>query len=342
MDLTDRKIVIIGAGAIGGTLAAFLAREKLDVTLVCRTEESAREISTGSGLHITGIRGEFTTNMKAVSRLEGIDTPVDYLFLAVKAGDLEETARAALPLLKPDSRVISLQNGICEELLASVAGTERTVGCTVGYGATMLSPGHLEMTSEGDFVIGYLNREDDARLEELKALMNLFIPTRISRNLMGALYSKLIINSCITTLGAVTGETLGVMLKKKRSRDIFIAVILEAMGVADALELEVEPYAGKLDWYRFRGWSHFRKHLFIRLFGFKYRRLKSSSLQSLERGKPTEVDFFNGYIMKKGETHGRSVPVNRALVELIHEIERGERRIGPDNFRAIPLTEVPE
>ncbi|MFH0826232.1 MAG: ketopantoate reductase C-terminal domain-containing protein, partial [Pseudomonadota bacterium] len=85
----------------------------------------------------------------------------------------------------------------------------------------------------------------------------------------------------------------------------------------------------------------FRRHLLIRLIGFKYRRLKSSSLQSLERGLKTEVDFLNGYICDRGREHGVPTPSNDAVVAMIKEIEEGRRRIAPENLGELPLTATP-
>jgi 2-dehydropantoate 2-reductase len=97
------------------------------------------------------------------------------------------------------------------------------------------------------------------------------------------------------------------------------------VAVADAMNLKIEPYGGKLDYYSLikgKGMpADTRRHLMIRIIGFKYRRLKSSSLQSLQRGKPTEVDYYNGYIAKKGAELGVETPVNTRIVEMIKEIE---------------------
>ncbi len=162
------------------------------------------------------------------------------------------------------------------------------------------------------------------------------LPTIISQNIIGNLYSKLIINACITSLGAVCGLYLGQMLSRVKVRRIFMAIMKEAIAVADAMKLTVEPYGGRLDYYRLTrndsAAMRFFAHLLIMIIGLKYRRLKSSSLQSLERGKPTEIDYLNGYICLQGDQHGVDTPVNDTVVRMIKEIERGERPITPKNF----------
>ena len=200
----------------------------------------------------------------------------------------------------------------------------------------MYKPGDLEMTSTGEFVIGRLDGEDKPELVFLVNALSEVVPTLKTKNIYGHLYSKLIINSCITTLGALTGLTLGKMLARKRARDIFIRIMKEAMDVANALNIKVEPYAGKLDYYRFFKNPGFAgqlyRHLFILLLGIKYRKLKSSSLQSLERGKPTEIDYFNGYIAARGKEKGVNTPVNDILTRMVKEIEQKKRTIQPGNL----------
>lgn len=201
----------------------------------------------------------------------------------------------------------------------------------------MISPIHIEMTSKGEFVIGNFRSEDDERLEPLKAILNEVIETKICRNMIGYLYSKLIINSCITSLGAISGMRLGPMLKQKRFRNLFFCIMKEAMMVAREMDIKVEKYAGKVDYYQLTRpggvLRNFFHHLLLMVIGFKYRRLKSSSLQSLERGRLTEVDSLNGYIVKRGDEYGVAVPLNKRIVSMIHEIEKHKRRSEMDNLK---------
>jgi 2-dehydropantoate 2-reductase len=177
----------------------------------------------------------------------------------------------------------------------------------------------------------------DERIIFLKTVFETIYPAEISQNIMGHLYSKLIINSCITTLGAICGLYLGEMLAVKKIRGIFLDIMEEAIAVANAHGIKVEIYAGKLDYYRFLKSKSFlgnlKRHLFIRMIGYKYRRLKSSSLQSLERGKKTEIDYLNGYIVKLAKQKNIPVPVNHALLQIVKEIEAGKRKISLDNFQ---------
>lgn len=329
----DVSIAVIGAGAIGGITAAYLAKAGYDVEIACKYKDKAEQART-KGLHIVGVRGEHYVRMKAVAEAGEFSGKKDIVLIVTKAYDMPDAARAVLPYLKDDSLVVSMQNGICVEKLAEIVGEERAVGCVVGWGSTMLKDGSLNMTSEGDFVIGALKPGKDISL--LKEVLDTFLPTRISGNIISDLYSKMIINACITSVGVLSGLYLGDILKRRAARNIFISIIREGIAVADAMGLKVEPYGGKIDYYSLiKGDGlpqRFKRHLIIRIIGFKYRRLKSSSLQALERGKPTEVDYFNGYIVGKGDELGVAAHVNKRVVQMIKEIESGKRKIGVANF----------
>ncbi|CAB1062130.1 2-dehydropantoate 2-reductase (EC [Olavius sp. associated proteobacterium Delta 1] len=188
----------------------------------------------------------------------------------------------------------------------------------------------------GEFVIGNIDHTPDERLDPIQQLLSSVYATRISNNIMGELYSKLIINSCINSLGVIGGVTLGQLLANKKVRCIFIELMQEAMAVAAAMKIKVEPAgAGKLDYYKLlvgKTWlARFKRHLTIRIIGFKYRRIKSSSLQSIERGRRTEVDYLNGYICDHGRKYGVSTPVNDAVRDMVREIEVGKRRMSLEN-----------
>jgi 2-dehydropantoate 2-reductase len=333
----SKRILVVGAGAIGGITAAILAREQYHVSLVAKSPELAEKISN-EGMDVSGYCGEFSVKVPAVARASELTGKFDYLFMATKADALLKVAREILPFIHDQSRVVSMQNGICEEALSSMAGNIRTIGCVVGWGATMIAPGKYEMTSGGEFIIGNWERDKDEKLEEVAGILRHILPTETSNEIISHLYSKLIVNSCTTTLGAVTGLFLGEMLAKRYIRNIFIEIIREAILVADAMQLKVKPYAGKLDYYQFLRpgvMSSFRQHLTIRVIGFKYRKLKSSSLQSLERGRKTEIDFFNGYISSKGKECGVSTPVNSRLTRMVQEIENGIRSISVHSLEEI-------
>lgn len=335
MKTSDLSFLVVGAGAIGGITAVLLKKDGVNVEIVCKQDDYASYI-TDKGINVKGVCGSLTVKIPAYSSISQVKEPKDIILLATKATDMIDAARSVKEFMKKDGYLISLQNGICEDDLAAVVGKEKIIGCVTGWGATMESPGNLIMTSTGDFILGYPEKEPDDYLKYIADILSSVVPAKTTGNIMGHLYSKLTINSCITSLGAICGLYLGKMLSIRKVRRMFIEIIREAVLVARAMKIKVEIFGGRLDFEKFISGqdilSDLRRHLMLMIIGFKYRKLKSSSLQSLERGKKTEIDFFNGYIVKNGRDLGISTPVNTVIVNMIHEIECGERKISVNNF----------
>ena len=332
----NARTAVIGAGAIGGVTAAFLKIAGWNPQLVCKHQQIV-DRATSKGLLITGVRGDHVVSLDAVRNISELSGSPDLVFLATKATDCVQAARELAPYLKKDSVIVSLQNGICEDDLGAVLGRERVMGCVVGWGASLLGPGKMEVTSKGEFVIGNIDNRADENLPFVRDMLDPVAPARISGNIMGELYAKLIINACINSLGVITGQRLGKLLAGRKVRNIFVALMQEAMAVADNMGLKVEKGAGgRIDYYEFLGGNgflkNFKRHLFIRAIGFRYRRIKSSSLQSIERGRRTEVDYLNGYIVGQAQKKQVDTPVNSVVVEMIRQIEAGTRKMGPENL----------
>lgn len=331
------KILVVGAGAVGGITAAFLARAGYDVEILTRRRDHARLIEN-EGLHIRTPEISFSVPIHASWKMEQVSSSKDIVFLAVKGTDLDETLPLIKSVLKKNTAVISMQNGMLLDKVEKAVGLDRAYAAVVGWGATMKSDADLEMTSRGEFILGHKNfLQKDEQLAFLSSLLREILPVRISQHIVSSLYSKLIINSCITSLGALTGWTLGELMRHKKVRRIMREIVAEAVETAHAIDLPIEPYAGKIDFLRLahrdsRISDMYTKFIF-RAMGARYRRLTSSSLQSLRRGQKTEVDFLNGYIVEQAQKAGVPVPINERIVQMLHEIESGLREISPRNLQ---------
>ena len=337
----ESQIAVIGAGAIGGVTAAYIQQAGYNLEVACKDRELAERLNN-QGVHISGIRGEYWVKLKAVTNISDFSEPKDLILLATKANDCEAAAKDLDPYLTPDSLVVSFQNGICEYALSDTIGYDRVVGCTVGWAASQHAPGELEITSVGEFVIGNMEKKTDDRLLPIQHILNLVNPTRISENIIGELYSKLIVNACITSLGVIGGVKFGRLLADGDVRKVFYAIMHEALTVADAMKISVEPGGGgKLDFYRLLEgdgiFDDIKRYLTLRIIGFKYRNIESSSLQSIRRGEPTEIEFLNGYICDCGRKYDVPTPVNNAVRAMVLEIEAGQRPITLDNVNELVL-----
>ena len=331
----NSRIGLIGAGAIGGPVAASMIEAGYDVQILVRRKEQQKKIENENLIIINPDR-EFSVVAKPKSSIQQFKGPFDILFLATKVTEIEKLPAQLKTLLKKDGIIVSLQNGNVLDLLDKKFSSHRVAGCVVGWGSTMQSDNRIEVTSGGDFFIGMRENVNEPALLAVQQMLNCTLPCEITDNIEGHLYGKIIINSCITSLGAICGLYLGDMLSKKLMRNLFIEIMFEAMQVANAYGIKVESVNKRLDFYEFtksQSWfSELKRHILIRMVGFKYRRLKSSSLQSLERGLPTEIDYLNGYIARLAEKKKIRVPVNKRVTEIIHEIEQGKRQIGLINF----------
>jgi 2-dehydropantoate 2-reductase len=192
------------------------------------------------------------------------------------------------------------------------------------------------MTARGPFVIGTVNDGQDSRLGDIKNILSVVNPTIISTNYIGDLYAKLTVNSCITPLGALSGLYFGELLRTRKFRNIAIGVIRECIALTDAMGVKVERMNRRLDYYKLLEGESFvsdiKRHLVMLVIGFKYRKAKSSSLRSLERGRETEIDYINGHLSAMGRQYNIPTPINDAIIHIIKEIESGKREISAANL----------
>ena len=343
--MADPRILVQGVGGIGGVTAARLIRAGYSCLLVTGNEEIADAINV-NGLQVTTARERFTQEARAFPTLEDLpEVKFDLSLLLMKAHPVVDIARRTVPLLEPWGYVVTCQNGIVEDDVAAAIGNKRVVSGIVGWGGTMHGPGVYEKTGPGSIHVGELDGGLSDRVQELGKVLESVTPVVIHKNIRGALWSKLAINSIITTLGALTGETLGVMLAQRRIRDLALVLYSEVVGTAEAAGVKLEKIAAHpkllyLPPEPLPG-ERWLKDLLARIVARRYGRLRSSMLQSLERGRKSEIDFLNGYVVRKAREVDVAVPVNEVLVRMINEIEAGEREIGMGNVDELVACSIP-
>ncbi|MBU2547001.1 MAG: 2-dehydropantoate 2-reductase [Proteobacteria bacterium] len=330
------RLAVIGAGAVGGTVAGLLKLAGRDPVVVARHQAVADRLAS-PGLHLSGKVQDPNVRLHAVRSLEDLTGPLDLVFLATKATDCAAAARELPPRLHDDSLVVSLQNGMVETELAEILGPRRVVACVVRLSAERLGPAEIEVTDVTEMVIGSLDGPDREALETVRTVLDPAVPTRISDNIKGELFAKLIDNCCVNPTTAVTGWTVGRLLSEPRGRSSYLRIMAEAMGVAQAMGVRVEPGAGgRLDYAAFLADSSpeaeaFR-HQVLEATAPAFIRTRPSMLQDLEHGRRTEIDYLNGYVVDRGREHGRPTPLNAALADMVREIGAGRREMGPENL----------
>jgi 2-dehydropantoate 2-reductase len=334
------SILIEGIGGIGGVLAAKMIEAGYAPVLLTHNPAITEAIQR-DGLRVTTPEGSTTVRAEHVyTALE--DVPLgdfEAAYLLMKADGVVQAAQRTVPLLAPDGYVVTFQNGIVEDAVCEAIGSARVVSGIIGWGGTMHAPGVYEKTSGGETHIGEMDGRISGRVEQLAKALQTAAPVVVSTNMRGVLWSKLAINCTITTLGALTGQTLGDMLDDERVRRLFLRVYSEVIDTAEAYGVRLERIAAPPKLLYAAPDSNalvlFVKDLLVRLIGRRYRKLKSSMLQSLERGRKTEIDYLNAYVVKQAELKGLAAPANAALVKLIKEIERKARKIAPENIEAL-------
>ncbi|WP_437305665.1 ketopantoate reductase family protein [Sorangium sp. So ce388] len=338
------RLLVVGCGGIGGIVAAHLFEQGHDVTAFTTNPVIADAINA-AGFRVRGEASPGTVRGRAACELGQDTRPFDYILLATQPPQVEEAARGVVAHLAPAGAMICLQNGLCEERIARIAGPERTFGAIVAWGASMVEPGVYDRTSSGGFVLGRLDGASDARLHELARILEAIGPTTVTDNLAGARWSKLAINCAISSLGTIGGDRLGALLRHRFVRRLALEIMTETVHVSRAVGVRLEKVAGTLDldWIALTDAERvaagspglFAKHALLLAVGARYRRMRSSMLAAIERGRPPAVDFLNGEVASRGAALDIATPINAAVREEVLAIAARKRKPSLESLRAL-------
>jgi 2-dehydropantoate 2-reductase len=321
------RILVMGAGGIGGIVAATLTEIGSAVTAVS-TNEQIRGAVDKAGYRVLD---EGRTVRGWVSHAP--EGTYDLCILATQPPNVEDAARTALPHLAADAEVVVLQNGLCEDRIGAIAGPERVIGAIVAWGASMPEPGLYERTASGGFTIGRMSGVIDKDIERVAELLEAIGPVALTQNLAGARWSKLALNCAVSALGTIAGERLGPIVRVRRYRRLALEVMSECVAVAKAEGIKLEKVAGTLDldWIALSQADResagsvalTAKHALLLAVGLRYRRMRSSMLAAIERGRTPAIDFLNGEVVARGAKHGIATPFNARIVETVWAISKG-------------------
>lgn len=330
------RAAIYGAGSLGTILGAYITKNGGQVELINRNKAHIEALQT-KGAQVVGTVN-FTQPVTAYLP-EQMEGKYDIIFLMTKQQQNVEVVTRLKEFLADDGVIVTLQNGIPELQIGEIVGDNRTLGCTVAWGATMKGAGVCELTSQPDsltFSLGSLTAECNGHFEDVKALLDKMGEVEVDENFVGTRWSKLLINAAFSGMSAVLGCTFGEAAKPKASRRIVQALIKECIDVCAVGGIRIEPVQGKdivklLDYKNCikKALSFFIIPIAIR----KHALLKASMLQDIEKGKLTEVDAINGVVSAYGRKVGCPTPMNDKVVEIIHRIERGELAPSFDNLK---------
>lgn len=317
-DSNPQRVLVAGAGALGGVFGCLLGRAGHPVTLLGRpaTIEAVRR----GGLAVSGLWGEhLATGLGLATDAGALAGPFDWVLITVKSHATAEMVAAVAPHVAPDGVVVSLQNGLGNvEAVARAVGAGRAGGARVIFGAEVRAPGRVAVTVYADPVLvgspyAVAHPGLAARLKALVAALGRTpIPAAWTDDLEAALWGKVLYNGALNPLSALLGVPYGALAESPHTRAVMDRVVAEAFAVARKSGVRL-PWADPAAYL-----AHFYGHLVPPTAGHR-----SSMLQDLEAGRPTEIGAINGEVVRRGAARGLATPVNEALVAMIRFRERG-------------------
>jgi 2-dehydropantoate 2-reductase len=343
----NKRIVVVGAGAIGGYAGGHMTRAGYDVTLIDAWPEHV-ECMRRHGVQLSGMteseKHAIPVNVLHVSDVQRFckERPIDIAFICVKSYDTEWAVHLVKPYLAPDGFVVSLQNCINEERIAAIVGWGRTVGCIASLvAAELYAPGRIKRTVPmgGDkhtvYRVGEVHGRITPRAEQVAQLLRSADSAKVTTNLWGERWSKLVVNSMRNGLSAASGLAGNARDLSEGPRWLSIRLGSEAVRVGQALGFQLERMLGMEPETLARAGEGSKDALTeivdILVENAKKRsdEQRPSMAQDMAKGRRTETDFINGYVAERGAEIGVPAPTHARMNEIVKRVERGELEASP-------------
>jgi 2-dehydropantoate 2-reductase len=349
-----KKIAFVGAGAVGGYTGAHMVQAGEDVTFIDPWPAHVEHMRQ-HGLRVTHAmtEPEFTVPVRALHVADAQqlakEKPVDIAFVCMKSYDTAWAAMLIKQYLAPDGYVVSLQNCMNEETIAGVVGWGKTLGFASSITVNLLEPGHIHRgaakhgAAHTVFRAGEVHGRITQRAEEICRLVAFSDSAKVTNNLWGERWSKLVANAMANGLSACTGLGGGAMLKDDALRRFATRLGGEAIRVGQAhgyqleeiLHLEPETIArageGDEEATRVCDAQRFKDS------GRTAAGQKPSMGQDMEKGRRTEIEFLNGLVVREGEKVGLACRANAVLVDIVKKVEKGELKADPRHITELRL-----
>ena len=342
-----KHIAFVGAGAVGGFVGGNLARAGHDVTLIDAWPEHV-EVMKKSGIRISTPEQSLQVPVRAL-HIGEVQTlkrrPIDVAFIATKSYDTEWATLLIKQYLAPNGFVVSLQNCINEERIAQHVGWGRTVGCIAHtISVRMEGPGHVARTRKAGgaakhvFSVGEIHGRVTQRAEELAQIMSAVDGSTVTTNLWGERWAKLTLNSMHNGLAGITGLNHHGVAESVIPRIISIRLGGETIKVGSALGFEIGPIRKKdpMVWLAAAAGDKAAMTEIEKVImdeGSKRTDAgRPSTAQDIQKGRKTEIESINGYVVEKGQSVGIVTPMHEVIVDFVRQIEQGTLTPGEDNI----------
>jgi 2-dehydropantoate 2-reductase len=331
------RVAIYGAGAMGTILGAYITKAGYQIDLINRNKQHVDALKA-KGATIIG-KIQFTQPVKALLP-EEMEGTYDIILLMTKQRFNKEVVTSLIPYLDQNGVICTMQNGIPEPSVAEIIGDDKTIGCTMSWGATFHGTGVVELTSEPTpetltFNIGKYGSNEEEKFQYIIQLLQTMGVVTIEENFIGARWAKLLVNAAFSGLSVVTGATFGELSKNRLSRKIALQSIKESIDVAKAAGITIEPIQGK-DVVKLMDYNNpFKKAISMMILPIamkKHQNIRSSMLRDIDRDRKTEVYAINGIVCDYGKKYQIPTPINDKIVEITTKIENKELQYKWDNI----------
>jgi 2-dehydropantoate 2-reductase len=335
------KITVVGAGAIGGVIGAYLIKEGNELTLCDRNEDHVEHINR-KGLQIDGPIKSFVVSAKAVTPKELLSEKesIEVLFLCVKAQHTVEALKPLIPLLTKDSIVVSFQNGLNELTIAELIGEERTIGCFVNFSADYLEPGKILYGGVASLYLGELDGSITSRLISLQEMVTAWGPVEITNNIWGFLWGKLSYAGLLFAT-ALVDETMASVVRNLKYRETLLELCSEILELADkegVTPLGFDGWRPELIYPRGNRDNVILNEAFEGLAQLmaSNKKTKSGIWRDLAVHKrKTEIDAQLVPLLEIAKKHHLKMPLTCKLIKQIKELEDGTRKMSEKNLQEL-------
>ena len=350
----SKRIAFVGTGALGGYVGGWLAHTGQDVTLIDMWPENVEAIRA-RGLELDGLSDAERITVKSARTMHltevqslAKEKPVDIAFVSVKSYDTEWATSLIKPYLAPGGFVVSLQNCLNEEKIAGIVGWGKTLGVVASLiSVELYEPGRIRrMVPKGGeqhtvFRVGEVHGRITRRAQEVAEMLKAADSSKVTTNLWGERWSKLVVNSMRNGLSAATGLNGNARDTAEGPRWLSIRLGSEAVRVGQAHGFQLERMLGMEPETLARAGEGNRDALAeivdILLEASKKRsdEQRPSMAQDIAKGRRTETDFINGYVFAKGGEIGVPAHTHAKMNAIVRKVERGELKASPDNIAGL-------
>lgn len=337
--MTDPRIAVLGAGANGASIGADLTAAGMDVVLVEQWTAHVERMRA-EGVRILTPEGELHVRPRTLQLYEMAELKHDFdvVLMLMKAYDSRWAAQLIEPHLAGDGLLVGVQNGMTARTIEDVVGRDRTIGSVIECSATMREPGIVHRhtgVARSWFGVGALPGGPAGRAGEIEALLRHSGTVQQFDDIEAAKWMKLVSNSTLLVTSAILGLPMLDALQTPGFREVMVAAGNETLAVGSALGHPILPIFG-LTQHEIADPTSVVDIMTDKLFaGFVVPGATTTVLQDWEKGRHSEVDDFNGHVVTQGRATGIATPVNEAVTEVAHRIERGQLRPDPAHLGLI-------